>query len=104
MGEEADLAIVVGGDGNMLGAARVLARFDVAVLGVNRGNLGFLTDLTPQDFTDPLSQVLQGRFQTEYRFLLEASVHRHRPDLAPPVTEQKQWLFDSGHEVGRLAP
>lgn len=77
LGEEADLAIVVGGDGNMLGAARVLARFDVAVLGVNRGNLGFLTDLTPQDFTETLSQVLQGRFQTEYRFLLEASVHRH---------------------------
>ena len=47
LGEQADLAIVVGGDGNMLGAARVLSRFDVAVIGVNRGNLGFLTDLAP---------------------------------------------------------
>ncbi|MCR2171702.1 NAD(+)/NADH kinase, partial [Salmonella enterica] len=50
LGEQADLAIVVGGDGNMLGAARVLARFDIAVIGVNRGNLGFLTDLNPEGF------------------------------------------------------
>ena len=47
IGEQADLAIVVGGDGYMLGAARVLACFDIGVIGVNRGNLGFLTDLCP---------------------------------------------------------
>ena len=77
LGKKCDLAIVVGGDGNMLGAARVLARFDVAVLGVNRGNLGFLTDLAPEDFQQPLSQVLAGNFVTEKRNLLEISVHRH---------------------------
>lgn len=77
MGQHCDLAIVVGGDGNMLGAARVLARFDVAVIGVNRGNLGFLTDLPPDDFESTLEQVLQGEFETEHRFLLEAEVHRH---------------------------
>ena len=77
MGAHCDLAIVVGGDGNMLGAARVLARFDVAVIGVNRGNLGFLTDLPPDNFEDTLSDVLDGEFETEYRFLLEAEVHRH---------------------------
>lgn len=77
MGEHCDLAIVVGGDGNMLGAARVLARFDVAVIGVNRGNLGFLTDLPPDNFEDALSKVLNGEFETEHRFLLEAEVHRH---------------------------
>ena len=58
LGKVADLAIVVGGDGNMLGAARVLARYNVPVLGVNRGNLGFLTDLSPQDFEAPLRAVL----------------------------------------------
>ncbi len=48
MGEICDLAIVVGGDGSLLGAARSLARSDIPVLGVNRGNLGFLTDISPQ--------------------------------------------------------
>jgi NAD+ kinase len=77
IGQSCDLAIVVGGDGYMLGAARVLARFDIAVIGVNRGNLGFLTDLDPDHFEQPLTEVLQGVYQTEKRFLLEAQVHRH---------------------------
>ncbi|WP_318512130.1 NAD(+) kinase [Photobacterium leiognathi] len=77
LGEKADLAIVVGGDGNMLGAARVLSRFDISVIGVNRGNLGFLTDLDPDDFETPLARVLDGEFIKEDRFLLEAEVHRH---------------------------
>ncbi|MEZ9822430.1 NAD(+) kinase [Shewanella sp. 10N.286.45.A1] len=77
IGAKCDLAIVVGGDGNMLGAARVLARFDIAVIGVNRGNLGFLTDLPPDSFEEALSKVLEGEFDTEHRFLLEAEVHRH---------------------------
>ncbi len=77
LGERADLAIVVGGDGNMLGAARVLARFDVAVIGVNRGNLGFLTDLNPEGFEASLEHVLSGQFIEEKRFLLEVEVYRH---------------------------
>lgn len=77
LGKNCDLAIVVGGDGNMLGAARVLARFGVAVLGVNRGNLGFLTDLSPEDFEIPLAAVLAGNFVTEKRNLLEVEVYRN---------------------------
>ncbi|QIZ78794.1 NAD(+) kinase [Ferrimonas lipolytica] len=77
LGERCDLIIVVGGDGNMLGAARVLARFDVAVIGVNRGNLGFLTDISPDDFEEPLAQVLSGEYETELRFLLQAEIYRH---------------------------
>ncbi|MDC0610474.1 NAD(+) kinase [Vibrio sp.] len=77
VGGKADLAIVVGGDGNMLGAARVLSRFDIKVIGVNRGNLGFLTDLNPEDFKEALSKVLAGNYIEEQRFLLEAEVHRH---------------------------
>ncbi|MCL4148441.1 UNVERIFIED_CONTAM: hypothetical protein GTU68_031470 [Idotea baltica] len=61
----------------MLGAARVLSRFDISVIGVNRGNLGFLTDLDPDNFEEPLQAVLNGEFVKEERFLLEAEVHRH---------------------------
>ena len=78
LGQHADLVIVVGGDGNMLGAARVLSRFDVAVVGINRGNLGFLTDISPDDFEQPLSEILEGKYRTELRFLLDVSVHRHQ--------------------------
>ncbi|GEA59599.1 NAD kinase [Vibrio comitans NBRC 102076] len=77
IGKEADLAIVVGGDGNMLGAARVLSRFDISVIGVNKGNLGFLTDLDPDNFKAPLEEVLEGNYLTEQRFLLETEIHRH---------------------------
>ncbi|MEH0789741.1 NAD(+) kinase [Vibrio alginolyticus] len=77
LGKNAELAIVVGGDGNMLGAARILSRFDVPVIGVNRGNLGFLTDLNPDDFQASLQAVLDGEYIEEERFLLEAEVHRH---------------------------
>ncbi|MDP2561246.1 NAD(+) kinase [Psychrobium sp. 1_MG-2023] len=77
IGERCDLAIVIGGDGNMLGAARVLARYDIAVVGVNRGNLGFLTDIDPDNIQEPLLAILDGKFITEKRFLLEAQIFRH---------------------------
>ncbi|MBS0970647.1 NAD(+) kinase [Chimaeribacter arupi] len=74
IGQQADLAVVVGGDGNMLGAARVLARYDIKVIGVNRGNLGFLTDLDPDNAQQQLADVLEGHYLDEQRFLLEAQV------------------------------
>ncbi|MFT4924493.1 MAG: NAD+ kinase [Phenylobacterium sp.] len=78
LGRICDLAIVVGGDGYMLGAARTLARFDVGVIGVNRGNLGFLTDLDPESFEQPLAEVLAGHYIVEKRFLLETKVYRQQ--------------------------
>lgn len=77
LGELADLAIVVGGDGYMLGAARVLSGYDIGVIGVNRGNLGFLTDLPPQDVIPPLEAILKGESRSEQRFIIEAEVYRH---------------------------
>lgn len=74
IGEYAELAIVVGGDGNMLGAARVLSLYDIGVIGINRGNLGFLTDLAPEEAIEQLSAVLAGQYSIEYRFLLQAEV------------------------------
>lgn len=77
IGEQADLAIVVGGDGYMLGAARVLSCFDIGVIGVNRGNLGFLTDLSPDELIEPLEDILNGKSRAEQRFVIEAEVYRH---------------------------
>lgn len=76
IGQKADLAVVVGGDGNMLGAARVLARYDIKVIGVNRGNLGFLTDLDPDNAQQQLADVLEGEYFCEQRFLLETQVRQ----------------------------
>lgn len=77
IGKEADLAVVVGGDGSMLGAARVLARFDIHVVGVNRGNLGFLTDIHPDDIIQQLDHIFNGECFVEERFLLGVGVYRH---------------------------
>ncbi|WP_395480085.1 NAD(+) kinase [Candidatus Curculioniphilus buchneri] len=76
IGQQADLAIVVGGDGNMLGAARVLAQYDIKIIGINRGNLGFLTDLDPSSAFAQLSDVLAGHYFSEKRFLLEVQIIR----------------------------
>ncbi|RUO74298.1 NAD(+) kinase [Pseudidiomarina sediminum] len=89
LGEHADLAVVVGGDGNMLGAARILCESDIAVIGVNRGNLGFLTDLDPDQVMDQLRPVLAGEYLSEYRFLLQAEVIRNgeRRDVGRAINE-----------------
>ncbi len=76
LGQQADLAVVVGGDGSLLGAARTLARYETPVLGVNRGRLGFLTDISPDDLQTQVNAVLDGDYQRETRFLLDAEVLR----------------------------
>jgi NAD+ kinase len=74
IGQEADLAICIGGDGKMLGAARVLSAYDIFVVGINRGNLGFLTDLNPDDALEQLNALFNGEGKVEKRFLLEAEI------------------------------
>jgi NAD+ kinase len=76
LGESCDLVIVVGGDGCLLGAARTLARFGVPVLGVNRGRLGFLTDILPADIETGVGKVLDGEYEIEERFLLSMEAKR----------------------------
>jgi NAD+ kinase len=72
-----DLAIVVGGDGTLLNAARSLAEPAVAVLGVNLGRLGFLVDVSPEDMAVQLEQIFGGNFTEEQRTLLHATVTRN---------------------------
>ncbi len=69
-----DLVIVVGGDGSLLHAARALVRHNTPVIGVNRGRLGFLTDIKPTEVIFKLDQVLKGEFQLDRRFLLEMEI------------------------------
>jgi NAD+ kinase len=76
LGQFCDLVIVVGGDGSMLGAARALSTQSVPVLGINRGSLGFLTDISPDEIEARVGDVLSGLYSQEERFLLEAKVVR----------------------------
>lgn len=76
LAQQCDLAIVVGGDGTLLNAARSLAESDVAVLGVNLGRLGFLVDVSPDEMTHQLDQIMAGNYSEEDRTLLHAAVSR----------------------------
>lgn len=73
---QADLIIAIGGDGTMLHAAGLAYGQDVPLLGVNRGRLGFLADITPGEMLESVDQVLAGNFSLESRLLLEATLER----------------------------
>ncbi len=74
LGREADLAIVIGGDGTMLNIARTFAPSDVALVGVNQGRLGFLTDISLDTMFETIASIFEGQYVTEERMLLEAGV------------------------------
>jgi NAD+ kinase len=73
---KADLAIVIGGDGTMLAAARNLVRHGVALIGVNQGRVGFMTDIGRDDMQAGIGAVLDGKFLIEERSLLDAEILR----------------------------
>lgn len=77
LGKRCDLAIVIGGDGSLLSGARDLVQYNVPLLGVNRGRLGFLTDIVPEDIEQKVAEVLAGEYVSEQRFLLDMSVERN---------------------------
>lgn len=81
LGDLCDLVIVVGGDGSLLGAARALCHSNVPVLGVNRGGLGFLTDISPDELEERVGDVLDGKYMAESRFLLDTLVHRGKEEV-----------------------
>jgi len=74
--EQCDLVIVVGGDGSILHVARVLANSGVPVIGINRGGLGFLAGVSPDEVETKLHEVLKGKYQTEIHFLIDLKVVR----------------------------
>lgn len=76
IGQHADLALVLGGDGTMLGAARELAHAHVPLIGINHGRLGFITDIPINDANQALHSLLDGHYEIEERSMLEGRVLR----------------------------
>jgi len=89
LGRQAQLAIVVGGDGTMLSIARQIAPFDVPLIGINQGRLGFLTDIALSDMETALAAMLAGAHVEETRTLLEATLVRASggEERAPALNE-----------------
>ncbi|WP_280154367.1 NAD kinase [Piscinibacter sp. XHJ-5] len=76
LGHRCDIAIVVGGDGTMLGIARQLSRFGLPLVGINQGRLGFITDVPIGEFAEALAPMIAGDYEEERRTMLEGSVFR----------------------------
>lgn len=73
-GEAAELVVAIGGDGTMLYASRLVAGRDVPLLGINRGRLGFLADITPGEMLRRLDEVLAGHYDEDRRLMLAAAI------------------------------
>ena len=76
IGAHCDLALVVGGDGTMLGIGRLLAQFGIPVIGINQGRLGFITDIAFEDYQNTLKPMLRGEYEEDRRWMMQASVIR----------------------------
>ncbi len=76
LAQECDFAIAIGGDGTMLRAAHLLAEHDVPLLGINRGRLGFLTDIPADSVETHLGEILDGHFVEDDRFQLHCQIKR----------------------------
>lgn len=76
MGQQCDLAVVVGGDGTMLGFAREVARYGMPLVGINQGRLGFITDISAEQYKESLAPIFAGDYESEHRSMLEGAVLR----------------------------
>lgn len=76
IGAQCDLAVVVGGDGTMLGIARELSRYNLPLVGINQGRLGFITDVHAADWAEALGPIVQGDYEEERRSMMEGGIWR----------------------------
>jgi NAD+ kinase len=76
IGATCDLAVVVGGDGTMLGIARELARCDIPLVGINQGRLGFITDVPVGHYREALKSMVAGDYEEDLRAMIEGGVWR----------------------------
>lgn len=77
LADHCDLVISVGGDGTLLSAARAIANAKVPLIGVNLGRLGFLVDISPEQMSSKIKQILEGQYHEEERIILQAQIFRH---------------------------
>jgi NAD+ kinase len=98
-GARADLVIAVGGDGTLLHAARLVARHGVPLLGVNRGRIGFLTDILPQDMLPSVDAALAGELTPDERPLLSARLRNARGEIATALALND--VVMQKHDTGR---
>jgi NAD+ kinase len=99
IGERAGLVIAVGGDGTLLYAARLVARHGVPLLGINRGRLGFLTDVMPQDMLASVDLALKGALEADERPLLEARLEQSDGQVAHALALND--VVMQKHDTGR---
>lgn len=95
---QCDLAIVVGGDGTLLSVGRLLAPYNLPIVGINLGHLGFLVDVSPKEMTLRLEQVLAGHYTEEHRGLLQASAFREK-ELLGEGTAFNDVVLHSRNEI-----
>ncbi|HIF50503.1 MAG TPA: NAD(+) kinase [Thiotrichaceae bacterium] len=76
LGKHCDLVIAIGGDGTMLMATHILCDFDVPLLGINLGHVGFLSDIPADDIAHSMDEILNGHYVEDVRFLLWGEVFR----------------------------
>ena len=79
---DVDCAVVIGGDGTLILAARELLQREVPILGVNMGTLGYLTEVEVQNLFPALDQLLEGSYTVENRMMLSGTVKDFRTDVA----------------------
>lgn len=100
IGERCQMCIIVGGDGTILNAARSLVDYNVPLLGINLGRLGFLSDILPGQMIEKLTKILAGEFFIERRILLHASIQRN----GEAISESNAFndVVIHKNEVGRM--
>ena len=100
IGQRADLAVVMGGDGSMLSAARALAPFNVPLVGINQGRLGFTTDIALASTQRAMRAILAGDYTSERRSMLTCVVDRRRKEVGRAIAMNDVVVSKGGN--GRL--
>jgi NAD+ kinase len=101
LADRADLIVVLGGDGTLLGVARLVASRGIPILGVNLGGLGFLTEVSINEARAALDRVLSGDYQVDRRIMLEAVLERASEEIAQSFQAFNDVVVSKG-PLGRM--